>query len=441
VLRAFKSSLIAALAGADPVFSFKSALAALSMFLLTGSANAQRDSTKAAQIATPVVTFAQLTKAQWREDMQFLARELPKRHANAFHHTARERFEAGVSDLDRRLDSLNADEIYIGLDRIANLVGDAHTYVEFPDDTADLPLQIKQFGDEYRVTGVVAGMEKALGARIVRIHETPIARARELLLTMTPQDETPFLAQARVESFLTLGIVLHGYGIIPDRSTASFTLAEDGGHEFAVEARALAANAKPKWIPVYKEPPLFRQKPGEAFWCTYLPDARTVYCSFRGYNGLGKLCAGLFKLIAEQQPDKLVIDMRQNGGGDFMAGLGYLIRPIRKLPNINNKGHLFVLVGAHTFSAAMSNAAHFRDQTAALLVGQPIGEKPNSYQESRRIKLPNSRLNLCYSVRFYKFVAEGENLIRPDQEIIPSWIEFKEGRDPVLEWVLKQETK
>jgi hypothetical protein len=133
--------------------------------------------------------------------------------------------------------------------------------------------------------------------------------------------------------------------------------------------------------------------------------------------------------------------MRQNGGGDYTVGLRYLVRPIRELSSINKKGHLFVLIGLRTFSAAMSNAAHFRAQTAALLVGQPIGEKPNSYQESRRTKLPNSHLTLCYSVRFYRFVEGGENLIRPDQEIAPSWTEFKGGRDPVLEWVLQQEAK
>jgi hypothetical protein len=391
-----------------------------------------------AQTAAPADPFAQLTKAQWREDLQFLARELPKRHANAFHHTPRERFEAEVADLDRRIDKLNADEIYVGLDRIANLVGDGHTFVEFPDDVARLPLQIKQFGAEYRVIAVAPGLEKALGARILRIHDTPIARARELLLTMTPQDETPFLAQARIEGFLTLGIVLHGYGITPDRRATKLALADEAGRELILEARAIAPGSKPKWIPVFKDPPLFRQMPGESFWYTYLLENRTVYCNFRGYNGLGKHAAGLFKLVSEQQPTKLVIDMRQNGGGDYTVGLRYLVRPIRELPSVNQKGRLFVLIGPQTFSAAMSNAAHFRTQTAAILVGEPIGEKPNSYQESRRVKLPNSHLTLFYSVRFYKFVEAGENLIRPDQEIVPSWAEFKEGRDPVLEWVVKQ---
>jgi hypothetical protein len=80
-------------------------------------------------------------------------------------------------------------------------------------------------------------------------------------------------------------------------------------------------------------------------------------------------------------------------------------------------------------------------QWLAMLVGQPIGEKPNSYQESRRMTLPNSHLVVGYSVRFYKFVESGENAIRPDQEIIPSRADYKAGRDPVLEWVLKYEAK
>ncbi|HXJ42321.1 MAG TPA: hypothetical protein VNH18_23780, partial [Bryobacteraceae bacterium] len=41
----------------------------------------------------------QLSAQQWREDLQFLARELPKRHANAFHFTRREDFEKAVANL------------------------------------------------------------------------------------------------------------------------------------------------------------------------------------------------------------------------------------------------------------------------------------------------------------------------------------------------------
>jgi hypothetical protein len=379
----------------------------------------------------------ELSKAQWHEDLEYFARELVKRHANAFHHVSRERFEAEVADLERRLGSLNGDEMYVALNRLANLIGDGHTVVHIPPDRANLPLDVERFGEEYRVTKVAPGLEKALGARVVKLGETPVARARQMLLPLTPQDETEWLAEGRIEGFLTTGMVLRGAGIVQDRNTVRYTLADDTGREFAVAVHALSSGDRPKWVPAYAEPPLFRQRPGERFWYTYLPDSKTVYCNFRGYNGLGKEATGLFKLVAEQRPDKLVIDLRQNGGGDYTEGLRHLVRPIKNLPDINRKGHLFVLIGPNTFSAAMSNSAHFRAQTAAMLVGRPIGEKPNSYQESRRMTLPNSRLVVGYSVRFYKFVERGENAIRPDQEVVTSWADYKAGRDPVLEWVLK----
>ena len=202
------------------------------------------------------------------------------------------------------------------------------------------------------MVATTSGNEKALGTRVIKIQDIPIARLHELLLALTPADETQVLRDLRVLGFLTTGIFLHGMGIIPDRNVARYTLDGDNGQEFTI-------------------------------------DIHTVYCSFRGYKGLGKQSKGLFDLIQQQHPDKLVIDLRLNGGGDYFEGLKYMVHPIRDLSDINRKGHLFVLVGPNTFSAAMSNSAHFRYQTNAILAGQQIGEKPNSYQEAREMKLPN----------------------------------------------------
>ena len=141
--------------------------------------------------------------------------------------------------------------------------------------------------------------------------------------------------------------------------------------------------------------------------------------------------------MQHEHPDNLVIDLRLNAGGDFEQGLKYVVNPIRRMSKINRSRHLFVLIGPRTFSAAMANAAHFRKGTKAILVGQPIGEKPNSYQEAREMVLPNSRWVARYSVRFYRFVRGEENLIRPDREIAETWADFQAGRDPVMDWVLR----
>ncbi|HYM00497.1 MAG TPA: hypothetical protein VEZ90_16195, partial [Blastocatellia bacterium] len=175
---------------------------------------------------------------------------------------------------------------------------------------------------------------------------------------------------------------------------------------------------------------------------TYLSDYKTVYCQFQSYEHLAERGKALMDFVKEQQPEKLVIDLRLNGGGDFFEGLRYLIQPIRNDSSINKRGHLFVIIGPATFSAALANATHFRKQTAAVLVGEPIGEKPNSYSEPRNETLPNSHYVFRYQTQFYKFGVEGgENLVRPDQEIITKWEEYKSGRDPVLEWILKYEAK
>src|SRR5437764_13591384 len=110
---------------------------------------------------------------------------------------------------------------------------------------------------------------------------------------------------------------------------------------------------------------LFRQNLDKHFWFTWLPESRAVYCSFRGYQDLGSNAKALLAMVAEKHPEKLIIDMRQNGGGDYFEGLKHLVEPIRRLTDINEKGHLFVLIGPQTFSAAMANAAHFRQMTEA----------------------------------------------------------------------------
>lgn len=379
-----------------------------------------------------------LTRTEWQQDLKFFASQLAQRHANAFHFITRRQYEAEVTALDGRLDGLNSDEIYVGLDRIANSIGDGHTYVSLPVEDAFLPIRVARFDDDLRVIAAESQYRAALGMRVLKINYTPIARAHDLIYSLTPADETAALREARADDLLTIGMVLHGAGITPDRRSARFTLADDSGKQLTLEVSAVASNKIPaiQWSYAAKRQPLFRQRPEESFWCVYLDDARTVYCSFRGYKDLDEKSKGLFELINQHHPEKLVIDMRLNGGGDYTVGLRDLVHPVRDLPALNRKGHLFVLIGPSTFSAAMSNSTHFRYQTNAMLVGEPIGERPNSYQERRDMTLPNSHWKVNYSTKFYTFVENGENLIRPDQEIKTSWKEYEEGKDPVLDWVL-----
>jgi hypothetical protein len=84
----------------------------------------------------------------------------------------------------------------------------------------------------------------------------------------------------------------------------------------------------------------------------------------------------------------------------------------------------------------MNNAAQFRTETHAILVGEPPGEGPNSYQERRDFRLPNSHLVVNYSTQYYKFLPEDVPALMPDQEVDPDWVSYGAGRDPALERIL-----
>jgi hypothetical protein len=121
--------------------------------------------------------------------------------------------------------------------------------------------------------------------------------------------------------------------------------------------------------------------------------------------------------------------MRGNGGGDYQLGRALLIPQITSRPWINRPDALFVLVGRNTFSAAMANAADFGSMTNATMVGEPIGENPNSWQEPRHFYLPHSGLRVAVSTRYYSFAPTGTDAIVPDIHAPPHWRDWVLGLD------------
>ncbi len=91
--------------------------------------------------------------------------------------------------------------------------------------------------------------------------------------------------------------------------------------------------------------------------------------------------------------ERLVIDVRSNNGGGRNI-FRPLIDAIKRNSTVNQKGHLFVIIGRGSHSVSMMHGVDLRAETNALLVGEPTGSRPNWYSEnySPKIELPNSRL-------------------------------------------------
>ena len=394
-----------------------------------------------AALATDAMTpRLDLTAAQWREDVRALAVELPKLHANAFASLSRSEFDAEVAALDRRAGAASGDEMWVGLQQIAKSIGDGHTGVGAPPDRRALPIEIGRFGEDFRITAVGPGLNAALGARIVKVGGMPIGKVWAKALTLTAREELAPLREGDALVYLARGYALHGLGVTADRNHTRYTLKDDTGRLFDIDVAGLGPGETVTLTSGHAQTALRFQKPDDPFWCVNLPEHRALYCDWRAYQDLGARARAMFTMVDAAKPAKLIIDLRDNGGGDNTMGYAALVKPIETRGDLNARGHLYVLVGPLTFSAAMNNAAQFQDETRAILVGQTIGERPNSYQEPRQFRLPNSHLIVRASTLWYAFRKQGPNVVAPEKEIIPTWSEVRSGRDPVLEWVLSQPT-
>src|SRR5262249_665290 len=145
--------------------------------------------------------------------------------------------------------------------------------------------------------------------------------------------------------------LLYALGLASDRDRMTLTVRDKDGKERAVTLEAGAEAPTPDWVTTQKEAarpePLTFKNREAPYWFEDLPDSKTVFFQYNAVRNdpkepLAKFCDRLFTFIAEKDVERLVIDMRWNGGGN-----NFLNTPIThgliRCDKINKKGKLFVI--------------------------------------------------------------------------------------------------
>ncbi|HEX3249327.1 MAG TPA: hypothetical protein VHS05_07860 [Pyrinomonadaceae bacterium] len=382
----------------------------------------------------------EITSDAWREDLHYLARELPNRHVNAFHTISRETFLSEVDRLDAAIPRMNGDEILAGLMRLVALIGDGHTHLDLSADSLRYPIELQWFGDDLRVVGAAAPYQAAVSARVVALGSTPIQDVMDRATQLVPRGENDGRTRLTATLQLTAPEVLHGLDVITDRANAPFALEHDSGERAAMSFSPAPRGDLATWKMAWGEkPPLYLQHLNEQWWTEFLPDAQTVYFSFTAYpsdDEFRERTGALVQLLNKTRARRLVIDLRRNQGGDFDRFRRLLLPAVKSNAAINRKGGLFVITGPGTFSAAVVNALDLRNEANAILVGAPTGARPNHYGDHGDFLLPNSGFRVSYATQYHRFGADSDSAVLPDRPIEPTWAEFRAGRDPVMEWIL-----
>jgi|CXWL01.1.fsa_nt_gi tetratricopeptide (TPR) repeat protein len=367
-----------------------------------------------------------LTAAQWREDLRYLAAELPKRHKNLFHTMPRAQFEKAVADLDAKIPSLTQNQIAMELARIVTMVGDGHTrLVPLFEPTLrfrSFPVSIYVFKEGIFIQAADKAYSVAVGGRIVQIGKVPVEQIITKLKEYVPSENEMGLKNA-VPLYLGSPEVLQALGLITDAEKVPFLIEKDK-RTFTVElqpkglisemigkpvgldwidARQSAANPAPLWLKSNQNG-YWGESGGYRY--EYLKDQKVLYIQLNQVlNMPEKPLAQFFQEIVgfakTNDVDKLVLDVRQNGGGN--NGLVPLIvRPIIQLEKLDQKGKFFVLIGRQTFSAAQNLVNALEKFTNATFVGEPTGSHVNMYGDARRFTLPNSKMTVRASTLWHQ---------------------------------------
>lgn len=366
-----------------------------------------------------------LAALNWNADLAHLATELPKMHPNAFHNVTREAFHADIERLRTRAPQLQPHEVVVEMAGIVASIGDGHTRLTFPLDPAHGFFQGHSKTDPPNDPSLVFsaiplrfvilshGLYTSDGRKIERIGPTTVAEAMEAVRPVAHRDNESQLREI-LASYLSIPEVLHARGVIDDRSRVPVTFAD--GQTVVYEPG----------------PPPPQEKPEGPWSFTHLADKRTVYFRYDEVANtkeetLAQFARRMFAFIEDNPVDRLIIDMRNNWGGNGSLNNAVLHGIIRSA-KLQRPGSLFVLTGRRTFSASIFLLLDLEEQTSAIFIGEPTGGKPTSYGDSRKMKLPSSGLTVRVSTLYWQADPRDKR-----QSIAPHvFVESAIGSDPEL---------
>ena len=387
--------------------------------------------------------YASSKDTAWRADLDFLTRELPSRHKNAFFHTSRQTFETAAATLREEIPSLQDHQVVVRMMRLVALIGDAHTNL-YGYPFSRLPIRAYWFDDHLFVTRATSAHHDLLGLRIVAVNDRPIEEVSAALATIISHENDSWL-RSQLPAFLTMTEVLETLGIISSTASATFRFASNSGESITRTLVAMPFGSSAEWSelpdPRVTTLPLYRRSPELNYWYEYLPAHATIYLKYnrcqeiasKPFNVVGTELAAL---MSSYPVERLILDMRNNGGGASSV-LQPLILGIQAFPDLNRPDRFFVIIGRETFSSALLNAIQLQQQTNATLVGESTGGKPNAYGEVLNFTLPQSGLTVGYSTKYFQMMP-GEDPASLDPEI-PIGIKASDyfaGRDSVLDTLL-----
>ncbi len=399
----------------------------------------------------------QLSTEDWQSDLKFLQATIHKDYPFLFKKISAQDFDTEVEALHGNIPNMEPHEINVSFAKIVSLFKYGHTQITFGTvaKRGVLPVNLYHFNDGVYIEGAMKEHQETLGAKVLKVEGIEVEEALKKIRPVVPA-ENDFYFKAYGLRFLTSPDVLHAQGVLKEWSkTVTLTLEKDNtifDYEFpAIKLEELSRGStltipNENWLSVrdQSETPLYlKDLNNKYYYFDYLEASKTLYVRqssvFDDPNNesLKDFYNRLFAFIDSNSIDRLVYDVRLNGGGNNYNNL-QLIKGLMERPKINTKGKFFFIIGRETFSACQNLANEIGRYTEAIFVGEPTAENVNFYGDARKVVMPKSGISAYLSYAWWQDAPQWENrdATMPHIAVDMSFDEYKNNLDPVLEAAL-----
>lgn len=419
-------------------------------------------------VVSPILLFGQktdstennnrskkITNQQWIDDLNFIINKLDSVHPYPYFNISKEQFVVECKKVRELIPQSSDNEILIEFHKLIAMINDGHTRFLGNKLTGKwYPIRIEQFSDGFFITAADIKYEYYIGLKVIRVNDVPIDSAFNLLINITSGDNK-YAKRYFAPVSLTMNSIVSGLHLT-DKNNNLILLIEKKGKKQVLTISPVNFNSgndlawywKDYGVPSanytniiknYESLPLYLKNYNKPFWFEFLPEFKTVYFGFNecvGDNFIN-FNSKLWNFIDSTKAENLIVDLRNNFGGTN-SYLKPFIQEIIKHENINKKGHLFVITGNKTFSAAMHFATWIEQQCNPVFVGQPTGAKPNHFADPDFSFLPNSELLLLISKYYWQNALpwDDRDFIEPEYKIDISSSDYFNFKDPVVDKVL-----
>ncbi|NER11324.1 Tetratricopeptide repeat-containing protein [Muriicola jejuensis] len=403
-------------------------------------------------------SFAQMgiTTEQYREDLLFLQKTVHEAYPFLFKKTTAADFDKEVTALYEAIPDLEDHEVLVGLTRLVASFEYGHTVLGYWENVIpihQLPIVLYHFDDGVYLQGVHKDYAGALGTRLLAIEDMPIEEVLKRMRPVVPAENDQFVKAYGIH-YLTFPEFLHAQGVLKEMNTTVKVTIEKDGKQIKQEIRAVPMKRFPRqygmvvpdgdWLESRDQSatPLYLKNLDKIYYYEYLPEQKAVYVRQSqiqddSLQSIPEFYKEVFDFIDRNEVDKMILDVRLNGGGNNYKNKPVVTGVIAN-KKINQPGKFFVILGRRTFSACQNLVNELHNYTNAIFVGEPTAENINFYGDNQPVILPNTQLKAYLSFAWWQDKPQWENkpALYPQIATGLTFEQYRTNQDPALEAVL-----